>query len=285
MDSRKSIGRTMAQTLKPSTDVKDRGADYFPMGEDSDIPAYGLVNGDALDRSVMPAGSMDLLITSPPYNVGKAYGEADDTISYNKYLDFSKRWLENAYHWTRPTGRLCLNVSLDKNKQGKAPLTADLTTIAIKAGWKYHATILWLEGNISKGTAWGSWMSARAPHVIAPVETIIVLYKNEWRRDTQGESTITGNEFKDWVRGMWKFNGESGKRIGHEAPFPRELPRRCIHLFSFKDDAVLDPFAGSGTTLIEAINNGRRAHGIELSAEYYRLTKRRIKKECLASSI
>ena len=123
-------------------------------------------------------------------------------------------------------------------------------------------------------------MSARAPHVIVPVETIIVLYKDVWRRDQQGESTLTGDEFKDWVRGMWKFNGESAKRIGHEAPFPRELPRRCIKLFSFTGDAILDPFAGSGTTLIEALNNDRRAYGIELSQKYYQLAKKRIEKEC-----
>ena len=246
---------------------------------------YDLVNGDCLDKSMMKEGSIDLIVTSPPYNVGMAYGKADDTVSYDKYLKFSEDWLENAYYWTKHTGRLCLNVSLDKNKQGKAPLTADLTTLAMKAGWKYHATILWLEGNISKGTAWGSWLSARAPHVIAPVETIIVLYKNEWRRDRQGESTITKDEFIDWVRGMWKFNGESGKRIGHEAPFPRELPRRCINLFSFKGDNILDPFAGSGTTLIEAINNERRAYGIELSPAYYKLACNRIEKECQKSLI
>ena len=90
---------------------------------------------------------------------------------------------------------------------------------------------------------------AAPPHVIAPVETIIVLYKDEWKRKRPGENDITGEEFKDWVGGCWSFNGESAKRIGHEAPFPRELPRRCIKLFSFVGDVVLDPFMGSGTTL------------------------------------
>jgi len=242
---------------------------------------YRLVQGDALDRSILPSNIIDLTITSPPYNVGMPYDNSDDTISYSDYLTFSRAWLKNVFYWTKNTGRLCLNIGLDKNKFGKAPLTADLTTLALKTGWKYHATILWLEGNISKGTAWGSWLSARAPHIIAPVETIIVLYKNEWKRETQGESTIQRDEFKDWVRGMWKFNGESAKRIGHEAPFPRELPRRCIKLFSFKHDTILDPFAGSGTTLIEAIDNKRKAIGIELSKKYFDLAQKRIEKECV----
>ena len=164
-------------------------------------------------------------------------------------------------------------------------MCADITTTAMKAGWKYHATILWNEGNISKRTAWGSWMSASAPHVIAPVEVIIVLYKEEWKKNYKGESDISSDEFKAWVLGIWSFNGEKGKLIGHEAPFPRELPKRCIKLFSYIGDKVLDPFAGSGTTLIEAINNKRKAFGIELEEKYYKLSKERINRECLTSKI
>ena len=123
--------------------------------------------------------SVDLIITSPPYNVSKSYGgdDADDAVDYHQYLRFTKKWLANCLHWTRTTGRLCVNVSIDKNKNGKQPLAADLTTLAMQVGWQYHATILWNEGNISRRTAWGSWKSASAPHVIAPVEVVIVLQK------------------------------------------------------------------------------------------------------------
>ena len=150
----------------------------------------------------------------------------------------------------------------------------------MESGWKYHATILWNEGNISRRTAWGSWRSASAPHIIAPVETIIVLYKDEWKRQRPGENDITAEQFKDWVLGIWNFNGENGKRIGHEAPFPLELPRRLIKLLSFKGDIVLDPFLGSGSTMIEAINNDRQAIGIELENKYCILSKERIEKLC-----
>ncbi len=243
---------------------------------------YKIINNDATDVTCLHENSVDLIVTSPPYNLGKRYNKCEkvDALPYEDYLEFSEKWLENCYFWSKNTGRLCVNVSLDKNKFGKQPLSADITKIAMKVGWKYHATIIWNEGNISRRTAWGSWMSASAPHVIAPVETIIVLYKNEWKREKQGENDISRDEFLDWVGGRWNFNGESGKRIGHEAPFPRELPKRCIKLFSFIEDTILDPFLGSGTTIIEAINNNRNAIGIEFEKKYCNLTKSRIEKEC-----
>ncbi len=207
----------------------------------------------------------------------KVGGGCNDSISYERYLKFSEKWISNVLHWTRSTGRFCLNIGLDKNKQGKRPTCADLTKIALDAGWKYHATIVWNEGNISRRTAWGSWLSASAPHVIAPVEAIIVLYKDEWKRDRRGISTIERNEFIEWTNGMWTFPG--AKKNGHPAPFPEELPERCIKLFSYVDDVILDPFAGSGTTIVASMKNGRRSVGIELVDEYYSLAEKRIEKE------
>ncbi len=241
-----------------------------------------LFQADATQRGSLKRGVADLIVTSPPYNIGKAYtgSGVDDEKAYKDYLKFTKKWLSNCYYWTRRTGRLCVNVSLDKNRNGKQPLSADVTTLAMEAGWKYHATIIWNEGNISRRTAWGSWKSASAPHIIAPVETIIVLYKEEWKRERQGTPDISGEDFKEWVLGIWSFNGESGKRIGHEAPFPLELPHRCIKLLSFPGDTVLDPFAGSGTTMIEAIVQGRKALGLELEKKYCELIIRRIENEC-----
>jgi site-specific DNA-methyltransferase (adenine-specific) len=241
-----------------------------------------LIRGDSTDRHVLKKESVDLTVTSPPYNLGMAYSGdgADDELDYKEYLKFSKAWLSNCYNWTKPTGRLCLNIGLDKNKGGKRPTCADLTNIAMQVGWNYHATIIWNEGNISRRTAWGSWLSASAPHVIAPVEVIIVLHKGEWKRERQGENDITADEFKEWVLGTWTFNGESAKRVGHEAPFPAELPKRCIKLFSFKGDTVLDPFMGSGTTMIESIRLDRKVIGIERESHYCELIRKRVYDAC-----
>ena len=239
---------------------------------------YSILHSDATKSYTVRRDSIDLTVTSPPYNLGKEYdGTSEgDALAYEDYLEFSRKWLTNVYQWTRNTGRLCVNVGLSTNKFGRRPLTADITRIALECGWKYHVTIIWNNGNVSRRTAWGSWKSASAPNVMAPVETIIVFYKGEWKRENQGENDITGDEFKDWVLGSWTFKSESAKRVGHEAPFPRELPKRCIKLFSFKGDRVLDPFAGSGTTILEALCNDREAVGVEIEKRYCDLISNRL---------
>lgn len=221
--------------------------------------------------------SIDLLVTSPPYNVGIEYGDYKDGESYKEYLEFSASWFKQALKVLKEDGRMCLNIPLDKNKGGQKSVCSDLTFLAKKVGFNYHSTIIWNEGNISRRTAWGSWLSARAPYVIAPVEVIVVLYKKSWRKLSYGKNDITKQEFMDWTNGVWTFNGESKKRVGHPVPFPIELPRRCIKLFSYVGDTVLDPFLGSGTTLIAAYMNKRKGIGVEIDLKYFDLSLKRIK--------
>jgi site-specific DNA-methyltransferase (adenine-specific) len=239
-----------------------------------------LFNNDVLDNSLFDKEFIDLIVTSPPYNVGIEYNSNDDELSYEYYLDFSEKWMKNCYDWSKTQARFCLNIPLDKNKYGHRAVGADLTKIAQKVGWKYQSTIVWNEGNISRRTAWGSWMSASAPYVIAPVELIVILYKDDWKK-TNGtkQNDITADEFKDWTQGVWVFNGESKKRIGHPAPFPKDLPYRCIKMFSYIGDLVFDPFAGSGTTLLVAQNLDRKSIGTEIDKTYCELAKNRILKE------
>lgn len=237
-----------------------------------------IYNADFL-TSCLEQDSIDLIVTSPPYNIGIEYGEYKDATSYDAYLTFSKQWLEEAYRVLKSDGRMCLNVALDKNKGGNRSIAADLTTLAQKIGFQYHSTIIWNEGNMSRRTAWGSWLSASAPYVIAPVEVIIVLFKQHWKKQCKGTSDITKEEFITWTNGLWSFNGESKKRIGHPAPFPIELPRRCIKLFSYVGDTVLDPFLGSGSTLIPCYTHNRNGVGFEIDPKYYVLAINRVKSE------
>ena len=218
-----------------------------------------IYNADILKIDVVEENSIDLIVTSPPYNVDIKYNSHDDRMAYDEYLSFTQKWLSKCYKFLKNDGRFCLNVPLDKNKGGQQSVCADITYIAKQIGFKYHSTIIWNEQNISRRTAWGSWMSVTAPYVIAPVEVIIVLYKQRWKKTSgSGRSDITKEEFLEWTNGVWNFSGESKKRVGHPAPFPLELPRRCIKLFSFIGDVVLDPFLGSGTTLLACLQTGRK---------------------------
>jgi len=237
-----------------------------------------IYNDDILETNVIEKNSIDLIVTSPPYNVDIKYETYDDRIPYDKHLEFTEKWLTKCYGFVKDDGRLCLNIPLDKFKGGHQSVYADITTIAKQVGWKYHSTIIWNEQNISRRTAWGSWLSASAPFVIAPVEVIVVLYKKRWKKTSGSrKSDINREDFMDWTNGVWNFSGESRNKIGHPTPFPVELPRRCIKLFSFVGDTVLDPFLGSGTTLIACLETGRKGIGVEIDKNYCELAVKRLK--------
>lgn len=241
---------------------------------------FKIIKDDVLHTKEIKPNSIDLIVTSPPYNVDIKYNSHDDQISYPQYLEFSHKWLSRCFEWLKDDGRLCLNIPLDKNKGGQQSVGADLTTIAKKIGFKYHSTIIWNEGNISRKTAWGSWLSASAPYVIAPVELILVLYKNNWKKNEKKQSDIEKEEFVEWTNGLWTFSGQNKKGAGgHPAPFPVELPKRCIKLFSFVGDTILDPFLGSGSTIIASVLNNRKGFGIEVDKEYCEIAKKRILNE------
>jgi len=237
-----------------------------------------IYNDDFLKIGLIEENTIDLVVTSPPYNVDVQYENYRDDIPYDEYLAFTRKWLTKCYDLIKDDGRMCLNVPLDKNKGGQQSVCADITTIAKEVGWKYHATIIWNEQNISRRTAWGSWLSASAPFVIAPVEVIVVLYKRRWKK-TSGtrKSDITRDEFLEWTNAVWNFSGESKSKVGHPSPFPVELPKRCIKLFSFVEDIVLDPFLGSGTTLIACLETGRKGMGVEIDEKYCELAVKRLK--------
>ena len=242
-----------------------------------------IINDDFLTTNLIGENLIDLIVTSPPYNVDIHYNSFQDDIPYEKYLEFTEKWLIKAYSLMKSDGRMCLNIPLDKSKGRKGAgfqsVYADIVNIAKKVGWKYFSTIIWNEGNISRRTAWGSWMSARAPYVIAPVEVIVIFYKEKWQKIKKGKSDISRKEFMEWTNGVWTFSGESKKKVGHPAPFPLELPRRCIKLFSFVGDTVLDPFLGSGSTLIAAALLDRKGIGVEIDENYCNLAKKRVIKE------
>lgn len=242
-------------------------------------PSITIINDDFLNTSLVPKESIDLIVTSPPYNLDMSYTTYQDNLPYSHYLKFTEQWVKKAYEVSKPCGRLCLNIPFDirkgKKEEGFLPIYLDVVRIAQDVGWKYFVTIVWYKQNVSKRTAWGSFVSAKAPYVLPPLEAIVVLYKEKWKRE-KGVSDILKEEFIEWTIGMWCFPGENGRRIGHPSPFPVELPLRCIKLFSYVGDLVLDPFLGSGTTLVAVMKTGRKGIGIEIDRNYCEIAKRRV---------
>ena len=272
--------QTMQKSIKVKKSQKNRlfsKACYF---RQENICIY---NSDILKLTQVKNCSIDLIVTSPPYNVALNYNSNKDDLSYEQYLEWTRKWLKKCYDLSKDDGRFCLNIPLDKNKGGQQSACADITTMAKAMGWNYHSTVIWNEGNISRRTAWGSWMSASAPYVIAPVEVIVVLYKARWKKiNKEKKNDITKQEFMDWTNGLWVFPGQSKKGAGgHPAAFPLELPRRCIKLFSFIGDTVLDPFLGSGSTLIAAHLNNRKGIGIEIDENYCDVAVERLKQKAI----
>lgn len=222
-------------------------------------------------------GSVQLIVTSPPYNLGKDYPASADDAGYSEYLATVAGWAQEMFRVAGPQGRACINVPLDTNKGGKRAIYADYVRLFRFAGWNYQTSIVWNEQNISRRTAWGSWCMPSAPFVTAPVEMIMVVHKGDWKLPINERiSDIAAAEFKDWTLGMWTFPGENPKRVGHPSAFPEELPYRLIRLYSWPTDIVLDPFCGSGTTGAVALQLGRSFYGFDIAPEYVEKTIARV---------
>jgi site-specific DNA-methyltransferase (adenine-specific) len=149
----------------------------------------------------------------------------------------------------------------------------------LEAGFIMRGEIIWNKASSASGsTAWGSWMSATNPVLRDIHEYILVFSKDNYSRPAEGrESTIRKEDFLEWTKSVWTFPAVSARQVGHPAPFPEELPRRLIELYSFRNDVVLDPFCGSGTTCVAAIQAGRHYVGYEIDPGYVALAEERLR--------
>src|SRR6266567_2390642 len=214
---------------------------------------------DVADAAALPwpDSSVDLVVTSPPYGLGVNY-MGGDVPDYAAWLAALKSWLAELYRVAqRTSGRLCLNVPLDRDRGGWQPVSADAIQVARAVGWQFRTWLLWDKLQAGAGTDRGSIDSAAAPNVTAPVESVLVFYRGAWQRS--GPRAMPHQAWLDVCgpRGLWRFPGITDP--DSPAPFPEELPERCINVFSFPDDVVADPFAGRGTTAAVAARLGRIA--------------------------
>ena len=248
-----------------------------------ELPAH--LNIDVADCAALPVPDemFDLIVTSPPYGIGIPYADGGD-VAPADYWPLAAAWALEMKRVVRPDGgRLALNIALDTT--WSTTFYADWVQVLLSAGWSIRHNITWNESNISRRTAWGSWLLPSAPHVLNPTEMIVVCHVGDYRRPARGRAgDILPTEQRDWSLAMWSFAGANARLIGHPAPFPEELPRRLIKLYSYPDDLVLDPFSGSGTTLVAAKRLGRYSVGVEINPVFCALTERNVQNVELAAA-
>lgn len=221
---------------------------------------------------------IDIVLTSPPYNYGMEYDEHNDNNKSEEYLEQIFNVFFECNRVLKYGGRLIINIQ--PNYKQYYPTHHKITQRMIEKGMIWRGEIIWLKNNLKKLTAWGSWKSPSCPYLSYPFEFIEVFSKGSLKHIGDKENIdITKDEFIKYVNGHWSMAPETRmKEYGHPAMFPEELVERCLKLFSYKGDVVLDPFNGVGTTTFVANKLERRYIGIDISKSYCEIAKQRIKK-------
>lgn len=234
----------------------------------------------------IPDNCVDMIISSPPYNVRlgdnkhkkDAYATYDDNMPYADYL----RWMTDLFIECRRVlksgGRMAINIGDGAN--GQVPTHVDFTNILVRElGFLMYTTIVWDKNQIGCSTAWGSFQSPSQPSFPTQFEFIIVVAKDTLKHEGRKEDiTVTKENFIRNSRAMWTFSPETGmmRKYDHPAMFPEELPQRLIDQFTYRNDIILDPFSGAGTTVTVAKRMGRRYIGIEMAEKYWKVSKERL---------
>ena len=284
--------------------------------------------------------SIDLVVTSPPYNVnlGHAkisnrgeYDSYDDNRAHDEYIKWLSSFFRNLYPKMKDNARVCINIGDGKN--GAVPTHSDVTQFMTRSlGYNMYTTIIWNKNTCSNRLSWGSFQSPSAPSFPTPYEHILVfskgnqpkeldfepllnqeyefwseitdnpltwkdvlsmraigdnkqsikkaknLYRNVKKKYKSDMTSLTKEEFIDYSWPIWNIAPQTNqKKHGHPAMFPLDLPYRLIKMLSYKNDMVLDPFMGVGTTGMACKQLERRFIGIDISENYCEIAKNRIK--------
>ena len=258
-----------------------------------------VINGDCVEvMKGIPDGSVDLVVSSPPYNVGIPYDTHIDNTHMSDYWEWTEKWLSEVFRLIKDDGRVAINIPYEVNVQdrgGRVFFVSEFYQVMKKVGFKFFGIVDLEEDSPhrSKTTAWGSWMSPSSPYIYNPKECVILAYKKHHIKKVKGvpqwkgEPTVTEEgktkmvyqeedkrEFMELVFGQWKYLNDS--RPMTKATFSMDIPTKAIKILSYKNDIVLDPFNGSGTSCVAAEVLDRRWIGIELSENYTKIARERI---------
>lgn len=267
--SKKFYSSKLFRDFQIPENIQYRHADI----DEKDLNRLYCKSSESMDE--IPDNSVHLMITSPPYNVGKEY---DSDLTLDEYLDLLTRVFSQTYRKLVTGGRACINIA-NIGRKPYIPLHAMVIEIMLDLGYLMRGEVIWDKSASAGGScAWGSWMSASNPVLRDFHEYILIFSKESYSKDKKQEKrdTIEHDEFIQWTKSIWTFPAVNAKKIGHPAPFPVELPHRLIKLYSYEGDVVLDPFVGSGTTCLAAIQNNRKYIGYDIKKEYIELAEKRI---------
>jgi len=262
-----------------------------------------IIQGDCvIEMAKLPESTIDLIVTSPPYNVGIDYDSHDDRMMMDEYWDFTEQWLTQAYRLIKDDGRVAINIPYEVNVQdrgGRVLFMSEFWAVMKKVGFKFYGLVDLDENSPhrSKTTAWGSWMSPSSPYIYNPKECVVLAYKKDRIKKVKGESQWKGElvdleqedgtikqkmmyqdedkkEFMSLVYGQWEYFADTKQQT--KATFSMDIPLKAIKILTYRNDIVLDPFTGSGTSLVAAEVSGRRWIGIELSENYTKVATDRV---------
>jgi len=264
-----------------------------PYYQDKWVTIY---HGDC--REILPTlEKVDLIITSPPYNVGMEYGAWDDNMEHNKYVAFPREWVSLCYNSVKDGGRVAINIpnignSLNYGGKGTGilPFVPLIFDAMRDAYFTVRECITWVksfakeleaseESFCGGNTAWGSWLSPSNPFCRSFSEFILVAHKVSPKLQHNGVTDLTREEFMLWSRNVWLMPTDNHQK--HPAVFPEELPRRLIKFYTYVGDTILDPFLGSGTTAYCAKKLGRKCIGIEIEEKYCEIAANRCRQEVM----
>lgn len=236
--------------------------------------------GDCIEvMNNLPENFVHLIVTSPPYNVGIAYDNHNDTMPYSEYLKFLEDTWKACYRILINGGRIAINIPSVTADGSYQPLFSDVIQQMKKLNYIMRGDILWYKQSISKRTAWGSWKSPSNPYVVQPYEFVLVFSKGTKKLEgDKNKIDITKEEFIDYSNSFWTIKPQTQPK-GHPVPFPEELVYRLIKFYTYKDNIILDPFGGSGTVAVVSRKTNRRFIYIDKSEEYCKLAEKLISTE------